>query len=45
MKTLNQETFENFNDFLLTDEEMTNVRGGDGGGAGENVPPVTEPEI
>lgn len=44
MKTLNQETFENFSEFLLTDEEMTYVRGGDGG-KGENVPPITEPEI
>ena len=45
MKTLNQETFENFSEFLLTDEEMTFVRGGDGGGPGERVPPITEPEI
>ena len=43
MKTLNQETFENFNEFLLTDEEMTNVRGGDGGGVRRKLsPPATE---
>ena len=31
MKTLNQElTFDNFNEFALTNEEMINVRGGDG---------------
>lgn len=46
MRTLNQENFENFNDFLLSDEEMILVRGGDGdGGKQMNVPPITEPEI
>lgn len=31
MKTLNQElTFDSFNEFALTNEEMINVRGGDG---------------
>ncbi|MDZ7739047.1 MAG: hypothetical protein U5K32_08295 [Bacteroidales bacterium] len=45
MKTFNQEQFESFSEFLLSDEEMINVRGGDDGGKGEEVPPVTEPEI
>lgn len=45
MKTFNQEQFENFSEFLLSDEEMIQVRGGDGDGKGEVVPPITEPEI
>lgn len=48
MKNLNQEIkFENFNQFLLADEEMINVRGGEGDdGKGTKVPPVTvDPEI
>lgn len=47
MKTFNQEKFENFSEFLLSDEEMIYVRGGEGDpvGKGEEVPPVTEPEI
>ena len=45
MKTLNQENFENFSDFLLSDEEMILVRGGDGEEKGMTVPPVTDPEI
>ncbi|MFO7853163.1 MAG: hypothetical protein ACQERS_02460 [Bacteroidota bacterium] len=46
MKTLNQENFENFKDFLLSDEEMILVRGGDDDGdRGMTVPPITEPEI
>ena len=44
MRTLNQEKFENFNDFLLSDEEMLLVRGGDGEKQ-MTVPPITEPEI
>ncbi|HUS86850.1 MAG TPA: hypothetical protein VMW76_06405 [Bacteroidales bacterium] len=48
MKILNQETkFENFNNFLLSDDEMLLVRGGDGedDGKGTTIPPVTDPEI
>ena len=47
MKILNQETkFENFNNFLLSDEEMILVRGGDGSDDnGSETPPVTDPEI
>lgn len=49
MKNLNQEIkFENFNEFLLADEELINVRGGDGNEAGEKgtvTPPVVDPEI
>ena len=46
MKTLNQETkFDIFNDFILSDEEMLLVRGGDGDDKGTVVPPVTIPEI
>ena len=46
MRTLIQKNFENFNDFLLSDEEMILVRGGDGDGdRGMTVPPITEPEI
>lgn len=49
MKTLNQEiNFETFNEFLLSDAEMINVRGGDGNGdyKGQVTPPVTtDPEI
>lgn len=48
MKNLNQEIkFENFNAFLLADEEMINVRGGDGddGNKGTTTPPVTDPEL
>ncbi len=46
MRTLNQKNFENFNDFLLSDEEMILVRGGDGdGGRQMTVPPITEHEI
>lgn len=45
MKTFNQEKFENFSEFLLSDEEMIHVRGGDNDGKGEEIPPVTEPEI
>lgn len=46
MRTLNQEIFENFTDFLLSDEEMILVRGGDGdGGKQMTVPSKTEPEI
>ena len=47
MKNLNQEIkFETFNNFLLADEEMINVRGGDGDdGKGTVTPPVTDPEI
>jgi hypothetical protein len=48
MKNLNQEIkFENFNQFLLADEEMINVRGGEGDdNKGTVVPPVTaDPEI
>ncbi len=46
MKNLNQEIkFENFNQFLLADEEMINVRGGDDE-KGTRTPPVTvHPEI
>jgi hypothetical protein len=49
MKNLNQEIkFENFNEFLLADEEMINVRGGDGD-RGDNkgtvIPPVVDPEL
>lgn len=50
MKNLNQEIkFENFNEFLLADEEMINVRGGDGetdtGERGTVTPPVVDPEL
>jgi len=46
MKTFSKETFENFSDFLLSDEEMILVRGGDSDdGKGEVTPPATEPEI
>lgn len=48
MKSLNQETkFDLFNEFVLSIEEMINVRGGDGDAndKGTTVPPVTVPEI
>jgi len=46
MKSQNQEKFENFNEFLLSDEEMILVRGsGPDNEKGMNVPPITEPEI
>lgn len=49
MKNLNQETkFENFQNFLLSDNEMLKVRGGDGDPIekGTVIPPVTaDPEI
>jgi len=47
MKTLNQEKLEKFNEFLLSDEEMLKVRGGEGEGGEKQmeVPPITEPEI
>ncbi|MDZ7738537.1 MAG: hypothetical protein U5K32_05615 [Bacteroidales bacterium] len=45
MKTFNQEKFENFSEFLLSDEEMIHVRGGDSEGKGEETPPATEVEI
>jgi hypothetical protein len=53
MKSLNQETkFDLFNEFLLSNEEMINVRGGDGDGDGNppddkgtTLPPITIPEI
>jgi hypothetical protein len=46
MRTFDESTFENFNEFLLTDEEMNEVRGGDpGDGKGTTTPPITEPEI
>lgn len=47
MKNLNQENnFETFKNFLLSDEEMINVRGGDGNEKGTVIPPVTaDPEL
>lgn len=48
MKNLNQPiNFENFNDFLLSDNEMLFVRGGDPGDddKGTVTPPVSDPEI
>ena len=46
MKNLNQETsFENFNQFLLSDNEMISVRGGDDPDKGTVTPPITDPEI
>ncbi len=46
MRTMDQEKFEKFSDFILSDEEMILVRGGDGDEGGrESAPPVTEPEI
>lgn len=49
MKSLNQETkFDLFNEFILSNEEMINVRGGDGDprdDKGTVTPPVTIPEI
>ena len=48
MKTLNQESkFDLFNEFLLSNEEMINVRGGDGDpDKGTTVPPITaDPEL
>lgn len=45
MKTFNQEQFENFSEYLLSDEEMIHVRGGEGEEQGEVTPPATEPEI
>ncbi len=46
MKKLNQDELERFNDFLLSDEEMILVRGGNSDGEkGMSLPPVTEPEI
>jgi len=47
MKTLNQEfKFDLFSDFVLSNEEMINVRGGGDPDKGTTVPPVTaDPEI
>lgn len=47
MKTLNQSTkFDLFNEFVLSNEEMINVRGGDADPEkGTVLPPITEPEI
>lgn len=47
MKNLNQESkFDLFNEFVLSTEEMINVRGGDGADdKGTVTPPVTVPEI
>ncbi|MEZ4999488.1 MAG: hypothetical protein R2727_01990 [Bacteroidales bacterium] len=50
MKNLiNETSFDLFKSFVLTNEEMINVRGGDGDPAGEKgttVPPVTaDPEL
>lgn len=47
MKNLNQDAnFETFKNFLLSDEEMINVRGGDGDDKGTVTPPVTaDPEL
>ena len=46
MKTINESLLENFNEFLLSDEEMNKVRGGDpGDNKGTTTPPVTEPEL
>ena len=47
MRNLNQETnLETFSAFLLSNEEMINVRGGDGDDKGQVTPPVTaDPEI
>lgn len=43
MKTLNFEKTKNiFEDFVLTNEEMINVRGGDGEGE-PTLPPVNPP--
>ena len=45
MKNLNQEiNFETFKDFLLSDEEMINVKGGSGDdNKGTTTPPVVDP--
>ena len=45
MKNLNQEiNFETFKEFLLTDEEMINVKGGGGeNDKGTTTPPVIDP--
>ncbi len=47
MNNLNQETnFETFNEFLLSNEDMINVRGGDGEEKGQVTPPITvDPEL
>lgn len=46
MKNLNQENFENFSEYLLSDEDLLMVRGGDDDGKGQTIPPIVcEPEL
>lgn len=46
MKTMNQVTnFDLFSEFVLSNEEMINVRGGGDPEKGSVIPPITDPEI